>query len=948
MAFIAILLAFSIHSAQADQKQLREKKHHELVTYQQVQAWIRSPSSISGVLKRAGTHFSVASSRGNYFVLESKHAILPEEFEKLKKDPDIEALSRIHMLSLRRVESTPGCEVLPEGFSEVEATRELVEGLNGKCPITEICPKSGRDRLWAQRRVEADLMQKEIQKRNLRDPKTVTRVAILDTGFDPKRLPNLVNSNKLSFAPVIKHKDSYLELGDPKKDTGGHGTMVAGVIAGKNGMGVAPHSDVSVYRVTRQWSDTSTSQSALNESMLRACEEKKDSEGVTFLNLSWGGWGDESGISVDEDDPVFKKVLEEMASKGCIVVKAAGNSNFREARKSFNLDDPYLRVASTDATNALSDFSTLGEVSAPGSNVYTLASSLDYQYYLEDTDVCEEQDKSSNYGYAVRRFVNGTSFAAPLTAGLLSEMVGVLKTERSTDKNSFKNLTPPERISLVNRMAQACVMRGSLSGLCLVHVAEGWKQSSTAGVPSVKDLKSLREKGISPGVLAGCDQPVDQCQAKTSCIAVKGCYDQNRLLHAVCPKDSSARTENLLKTAAKNGNFDSAVGWLSQLGKSRSRDGLCQELVVQYFNGIDKLYGNAFADAGRYNDSSRLGAIPYTLDSNIARTLFPCFLSFAADNKTQKTVGQAKYLFKATLTSAGLRESLKKPVERGSAEDLQFVMKLIKDMSSIMGKDNAVNFTLKILKESLEREAKTHSGNTTYSISRDFGVVEARLINTLFEDSLYATNKDVLLAFEKNIYAKLDASKSEYASEKSEYGFTDYNLSRSFLDPMFERNKNLVKADLERDDIKKTAFVKLAWAFKNLDSVFPSGEDQEKLVFKALHAVSYGYSWNGGVLSKYQEEVTKKSILALQKLCKEKGADYCKGVREKFTTIVKNNINFSLLYALKYQTGDQNLWSKIYHYKYGYDKTKPETPADEFLNFDLMLLIQERMDTWKP
>jgi subtilisin family serine protease len=69
-------------------------------------------------------------------------------------------------------------------------------------------------------------------------------VAVIDTGFD-------VTGNRQHIANSdFQVKKGYDGAGDAGKDEGGHGTMVVGVIAGKDGVGIAPKAQVTSYRIT--------------------------------------------------------------------------------------------------------------------------------------------------------------------------------------------------------------------------------------------------------------------------------------------------------------------------------------------------------------------------------------------------------------------------------------------------------------------------------------------------------------------------------------------------------------------------------------------------------------------------------------------------------------------------------------------------------------------------
>src|SRR5690606_25583455 len=126
----------------------------------------------------------------------------------------------------------------------------LPAALKGCSTTSSACPNSGRIKLWAQERVDADLMADELARIGVGSGNV--KVAVVDTGFDVKANRSLMAS--ASFKARKGHDGSA----EPSRDEDGHGTMVASLIGGKGGIGIAPQADLTVYRVTDSYSEGST------------------------------------------------------------------------------------------------------------------------------------------------------------------------------------------------------------------------------------------------------------------------------------------------------------------------------------------------------------------------------------------------------------------------------------------------------------------------------------------------------------------------------------------------------------------------------------------------------------------------------------------------------------------------------------------------------------------
>jgi subtilisin family serine protease len=200
-------------------------------------------------------------------------------------------------------------------------------------------------------------------------------VAVLDSGVDPSH-PDLAGKLLSGY--------NFYDNNDNTSDVYGHGTKVAGVAAAvtNNSRGVAAiawQSSILPIRVT----DTGgyTTYSLLAKGLTYAAERGAKTATMSFL--IYGG-------------STLSSAAKYFMDKGGLAVAAGGNTGAYQS----DSDNPYiLSVSATTSTDSLATFSTYGpyiDLSAPGVSIMTTV-------------------RGGGYGS-----VSGTSFSAPLTAGLAS------------------------------------------------------------------------------------------------------------------------------------------------------------------------------------------------------------------------------------------------------------------------------------------------------------------------------------------------------------------------------------------------------------------------------------------------------------------------------------------------------------------------------------------------
>lgn len=218
-------------------------------------------------------------------------------------------------------------------------------------------------------------------------------VAIADTG---------INCSHPDISGRCIHGWNFYNDSPDITDVQGHGTLVAGTAAaiGNNsnqGAGVA----YNVYLMPVKISDDSGL--ALVSDIIEGIVYAADN-GAKVVNVSFGPLAGYSSI---------ENAAQYAEAKGCKVVIAMGNESTRYTTTSTPTP---IFVSSTTSSDALSYFSNYGnptDVAAPGSSIYTTNSSGGMSY------------------------ASGTSFSAPIVAGIVGLLYHLSSTFTTTQVESF-------------------------------------------------------------------------------------------------------------------------------------------------------------------------------------------------------------------------------------------------------------------------------------------------------------------------------------------------------------------------------------------------------------------------------------------------------------------------------------------------------------------------------
>ena len=213
----------------------------------------------------------------------------------------------------------------------------------------------GAERMWSERNVRGDGIV----------------VAVLDTGIDYMH-PALGGGIGAGFKVVAGH--DFVDGDDDPMDEHGHGTHVAGIVAGGNDdvRGVAPNAKLIAYRVlgANGFGDTSDIIAAIEWTV----DPNRDgdlSDHVDVANMSLGGGG-------DADSPLSQAV-DNATQAGVVFCLAAGNTSGERTVGSPASARLGITVGSSDQYDFLASYSSRGpsvpdwglkpEVVAPGSGI---------------------------------------------------------------------------------------------------------------------------------------------------------------------------------------------------------------------------------------------------------------------------------------------------------------------------------------------------------------------------------------------------------------------------------------------------------------------------------------------------------------------------------------------------------------------------------------------------
>lgn len=498
---------------------------------------LKSESYVERFKKKLPAGFEVIRVYKNSILLRSDHSLSKKDLTFLQSNPMVSHAEidspASYKGSATSSETSTSCTADLTANDPIRDIRKVANSLPvTKCGVFDLCPMNGQSLNWAQQSVNGDLMLDELKK----FPKLGSvKIGVIDTGFDSSAL-------KLIDASHFKIEHAKGDTTDLRKDAAGHGTAVMGLISGKDGVGLSPESIISFYKVGGE----ETTFDNLKLFLEKACDD-----GNEIINFSWGVLADETGhFRWETQDPAFVKSFTD---RGCLIVAGAGNDGYKQHYDTDNPDDAFLRVESNYGSGNLADYSTVGEISAPGFRDRSIQPDGHSTFF-------DEQKDSAQCGVSNIVTVAGTSFATPIVTAIGSQVIKILKSE-----STYESLSKPDRISLINRILLAS-RNGSreIDGLRAVKIAKAWTEKPSVGVPTTDELSKMLSMLLDPA----CKIKVVSSCVDAPCDHKKECLFSERRRASLCDNLSPKELGDLAFAAQQEGDLELAAKYYNQIASS--------------------------------------------------------------------------------------------------------------------------------------------------------------------------------------------------------------------------------------------------------------------------------------------------------------------------------------------------------------------------------------------
>lgn len=234
------------------------------------------------------------------------------------------------------------------------------------------------------------------------------KVAVLDSGVDPNHFQlkdKVIDSiDKLHFVPTAE-------------DCFGHGTGVAGIIAGKGGQkyrGIAPGAQILSARVSESTPGNENPENARPDEMAAAIDWVVG-QGANVINMSFAYTSGEAGLEA------VKAAVQRAIDRNVVVVAAAGNNNLNKNPTPYPAAWPGVVGVGAIAIEGYQKLpeSQVGpwvDISAPGVQIWV---------------------PRPGGGYAT---ADGTSFAAPMVAATAALIFDRFRDQGITGKQVVERL----------------------------------------------------------------------------------------------------------------------------------------------------------------------------------------------------------------------------------------------------------------------------------------------------------------------------------------------------------------------------------------------------------------------------------------------------------------------------------------------------------------------------
>lgn len=440
-------------------------------------------------------------------------------FSALASTPGVTQVLRGLRLSYQNDDKA--CETTINKKATQKAFIKEVQCLGGKS-----CLPSSRTRLWAQKAMATDLAQKYLADKKI--PR-VTKIGVIDSGFDLRLAHQLDSENKIQVKPAVTSSTDY------HLDPIGHGTRVASMIKGIDGVGGSTKSPLTMYGL----GVANTSIAEISNAVLRACDD-----GNQIINVSMAGDGFGGVLQRSLSSEMPEEIVKKLHDKGCIIVHAAGNDGASRSTSPMSNFEP--QIGATNSYGNISNFSSRGDFYVPGKNVVGLNAGSQHNH--DDIDNCIQASQS---------FSSGTSFSAPLFTSHLALVRDMLMTSKK-----FTELSTDKQTAMLINLSQVSRVGDNVNTYLAVKIAEIWVKNEKDGDISDAEIRFKKENEKI------CSKPPIVCKdTENNCIDNSKCEDSARERALNCREKSPEQEIKLVQLHERQNDLEGATYWRQEFNR---------------------------------------------------------------------------------------------------------------------------------------------------------------------------------------------------------------------------------------------------------------------------------------------------------------------------------------------------------------------------------------------
>ena len=243
-------------------------------------------------------------------------------------------------------------------------------------------------------------------------------VCVVDTGVDFSH-PDLAHANVAQCNIDCSRGEDGCFSNCSARDTYGHGTHVAGIVAAEGRIkGIAPNAGVVSVKVFPDHSAGTTLFEVLNG--VWWCVENANAYNISVISLSLGSDYFPDRNSCDSNYSSFSAAVRDAVQEGISVVAATGNYGLQDSVQVPACLTGVIPVGATNKQDLIADFSNYAgfvKLFAPGDYINST-------FPLEGADLSANCGSQIGSGYCV---MSGTSMSAPMVSGAIAILNQYLK-----------------------------------------------------------------------------------------------------------------------------------------------------------------------------------------------------------------------------------------------------------------------------------------------------------------------------------------------------------------------------------------------------------------------------------------------------------------------------------------------------------------------------------------